>query len=268
MNVTSLPSCFGIGRHTPCKPSLGDKLVSMVNERTASPLEAARQALLSAKEKLELHRNGQIEGALEGYLTLRSRQTSYESGLDAHRQQLEQFQALSARRDQLSQRLSAAGPVPEGRLSPQVNALEQELAAVDRDISAHVEQANRYAASQRKYADYLAKTGQDGYAAFEYQQPVTYTRENFAGETQHMIERMETGYVQWRERVSSYCEAHGMTPYDFERYLQERRELGEACFAAQQRFRQLLDVSQGAASQRSDFDTVEIRRREEDELIP
>ena len=74
--------------------------------------------------------------------------------------------------------------------------------------------------------------------------------------------------------VSSYCDEYGLTPYDFESYLQERHKLTDAYFAAQQRVSELLyategttlgervkpaDSTQGSTTPVKDnFDTVEI----------
>lgn len=134
---------------------------------------------------------------------------------------------------------------------------------MEREISQLVDQANAHAAGQRKYADYLERTGQDGYAAFEYRGQTRLTRENFAEETSAAIGRMEAGVRQWGERVSSYCEGHGLTPYDMECYLQERRRLSDAYLAARERLAVLSPAAPEArAGQapagRSDLDTVEI----------
>ena len=266
------------------------QIMSMLNDKAKdqSPLEAAKQALSDAKTKLDEHRNEQIENALGGYRALRSRQTSYESELDVQQKQLENFQALSSRRDELTGELSSAKADYEAytatettlditqhnRLSLRVSSLENELASVNHDISALVEQANRYTNSQRQYADYLKNTDQDGYAAYEYQDQTEYTEENFVSKTTSMIERMETGFNQWRDRVSSYCAEYGLKPYDFESYLQERHKLTDAYFAAQQRVSELLyatgsttlgeRIKQAGSTQGStmsvkdNFDTVEI----------
>ena len=89
------------------------QIMSMLNDKAkdSSPLEAAKQALFDAKAKLDEHRNEQIENALGGYRALRSRQTSYESELDVQQKQLENFRALSSRRDfgpRLLERLALA----------------------------------------------------------------------------------------------------------------------------------------------------------------
>lgn len=237
------------------------QLVSMLNNKAEdqSPLDAAKQALLDAKARLDEHRNEQIENALGGYRALRSRQTSYESELDVQQKQLENFQTLNSRRDELTDELSSAKADYEAytatettlditqhnRLSLRVSSLENELASVNHDISALVKQANRYTNSQRQYADYLKNTDQSGYAAYEYQDQTEYTEENFVSETTGMIERMETGFKQWRERVSSYCAEYGLKPYDFESYLQERHKLTDAYFAAQQKVSELLYATEG-----------------------
>lgn len=251
MNVTNLPNYYSIQPGQVRQTASMDPLVSMLNEKAdaASPLEAAKQALLEAKSRLEQHRDEQIEKALDGYLSLRSRQTSYESELSAQQKQLEDFQSLSSRYDALSEELSSARAdceactAPDLRQSLRVSTLESELASVDHDISAAVERANRYANGQRQYAAYLENTGQGGYAAFEYQDQPEYTRENFVSQTADMIGSLDTGASQWQTRVSSYCEQFGMTPYDFECYLQERHKLADACFAAQQRLSALLDAA-------------------------
>ena len=171
------------------------QIMSMLNDKAkdSSPLEAAKQALFDAKAKLDEHRNEQIENALGGYRALRSRQTSYESELDVQQKQLENFRALSSRRDELTGELSSATADYEAytatettlnitqhnRLSLSVSSLENELASVNHDISALVEQANRYTSSQRQYADYLKNTDQGGYAAYEYQDQIEYTAERF-----------------------------------------------------------------------------------------
>lgn len=266
------------------------QIMSMLNDKAKdqSPLEAAKQALSDAKAKLDEHRNEQIENALGGYRALRSRQTSYESELDVQQKQLENFQTLSSRRDELTGELSSAKADYEAyiatettlditqhnRLSLRVSSLENELASVNHDISALVEQANRYTNSQRQYADYLKNTDQGGYAAYEYQDQTGYTEENFVSKTTSMIERMETGFNQWRDRVSSYCAEYGLKPYDFESYLQERHKLTDACFAAQQRVSELLYATESTTlgerikqtgstqgstmSVKDNFDTVEI----------
>lgn len=265
------------------------QLVSMLNGKaeSQSPLEAAKQALLDAKAKLDEQRNEQIENALGGYRALRSRQTSYESGLKVQQEWLDNFQALNSRRDDLTNELSSARADYEAytatettlditqhnRLSLRVSSLENELASVNYDISALVKQANRYTNSQRQYADYLNNSDQGGYAAYEYQDQPEYTEENFVTKTASMIERMETGTKQWRERVSSYCEEYGLTPYDFESYLQERQKLTDSYFAAQQRVSELLYAAETATGERvkpteatqdsttpvkDNFDTVEI----------
>lgn len=239
----------------------------------ASPLEAARQALIRAKTRLEEHRNEQIEHALDGYLALRSRQTSYESGLDVQRKQLEDFQALDGRRNELSAQLSDARAeyeacaVPDITRYNRVSFLERELTAANHSITALVDQANRYASSQRQYAGYLEDTGQGGYAAYEYRGQAEYTAENFVSETTGLADRLEAGAAQWRERVSSYCGQFGLTPSDFECYLQQRRELGDAYSAARQRLAELLRAAEraapeeprqdGAGSGTARFDTVE-----------
>ena len=65
-----------------------------------------------------------------------------------------------------------------------------------------------------------------------------------------MIQRLETGTQQWRERVSAYCEDCGFRAYDFERYIQERHALGDAYATAKQRLAELLYTGR--------VDTVEI----------
>lgn len=290
MNVTNFPNFYNIQQKSAQQATPMAQIMSMLNDKAKdqSPLEAAKQALFDAKTKLDEHRNEQIENALGGYRALRSRQTSYESELDVQRKQLENFQALSSRRDELTGELSSAKADYEAytatettlditqhnRLSLRVSSLENDLASVNHDISALVEQANRYTNSQRQYADYLKSTDQDGYAAYEYQDQTEYAEENFVSKTTSMIERMETGAKQWRDRVSSYCEEYGLTPYDFERYLQERHKLTDAYFAAQQRVSELLYAAEGttvgervrpaeatpgsAAPVKDNFDTVEI----------
>lgn len=290
MNLANFPNFYNIQHRQTQQTTPMDQLVSMLNEKVdeSSPLEAAKQALLDAKSKLDEHRNEQIEKALDGYLALRSRQTSYESELGVQQKRLENFQTLNSRRDELTAELSSARADYEAyttaettlditqhnRLSLRVSSLENELASVNHDISALVEQANRYTNSQRQYADYLKNTDQGGYAAYEYQEQPEYTEENFASETASMIDRMETGAKQWRDRVSSYCEEYGLTPYDFESYLQERHKLTDACFAAQQRVSESLSATEGTTAGdrvkqmestqdrvtpvKDNFDTVEI----------
>lgn len=285
MNAANLSQCLGL-RQTPA----ANRLISAMNERAegGSPLAAARQALLEAKSRLEAHRDERMEQALDGYRALRSRQTSYEEALKLHQGRLEEYQHLTGRRDALSEQLSAARAECEAyaasgtalditqynRLAQRAGALENELSSACRDISALVEQSNRYAASQRQYADYLERTEQGGYAAFAYREAAEYSEANFASETAGMLERMEAGAEQWRERVSSYCGQYGRTPYDFESYLLERRTLGDAYGAARQRLAELLYAAECAASgeqsrppdgeqrtapaPRANFDTVEL----------
>lgn len=248
MNVTNFPSYYGLQQGQTRQGASIDQLVSMLNEKAdgTSPLESAKRALLNAESKLGQHRDEQIEKALDGYLALRSRQTSYEEQLSAQQKQLEDFQSLTSRYDTLSSELASARadcPEPNLAQSLRMSALEDELASVDRGISAMVEQANRYAGGQRQYAAHLEKTGQDGYAAFAYQNQPEYTRENFVSETADMIDSLDAEASQWQERVSSYCEQFGLSPYDFECYLQERHKLADACFAAQQRLSALLHAS-------------------------
>lgn len=241
-----------------------DQIVSMLNDRAEvqSPLETAKQALLDAKAKLDEHRNEKIENALGGYRALRSWQTSYEGELDVQQKQLENFQALSSRRGELMDELSAARADYEAytatettlditqhnRLSLRVSSLEDELASVNHNISALVKQANRYTNSQRQYAGYLNNTDQSGYAAYEYLDQSEYTEENFVSQTNNMIEHMEAGVKQWRDRVSSYCEEYGLTPYDFECYLQELQKMTDAYFATQQRVSELLYAAKGTTA--------------------
>ena len=290
MNITNFPNFYNIQQRQVQQTTPMDQLVSLLNEKVDgnSPLEAAKQALLDAKAKLDEQRNEQIENALGGYRALRSRQTSYESGLKVQQGWLENFRSLNSRRDELTGELSAAKADYEAyiatetalditqhnRLSLRVSSLENELSSVNHDISALVEQANRYTKSQRQYADYLRNTDQGGYAAYEYHDQLEYTEENFVSETTSMIDRMEKGAKQWRERVSSYCEEYGLTPYDFESYLQERHKLTDAYFAAQQRVSELLYATEGttvgervkqtesmqgsATPVKDNFDTVEI----------
>ena len=289
MNVTNFPNFYNIQQKSAQQTTPMAQIMSMLNDKTKdlSPLEAAKQALSDAKTKLDEHRNEQIENALGGYRALRSRQTSYGSELDVQHRQLEDFQTLSSRRDELTGELSSAKADYEAyaatettlnitqhnRLSLRVSSLENELASVNHDISALVEQANRYTNSQRQYAEYLKNTGQDGYAAYEYQDQPEYTEENFVSETNSMIKRMETGVKQWRDRVSSYCAEYGLTPYDFESYLQERHKLTDTYFAALQRVSELLYATEGMTSGervkqagstqgsipvKDNFDTVEI----------
>ena len=282
MNAAHFPTPFGVRPDAARRAFPADRLAAMMNEKAASPLETARKAVLDAKARLEEHYDEKIEGALDGYLSLRSRRTSYENGLDAQRRQLEDFQGLTDRRDQLSAQLAGAreeqaAQAPADALpappSPRADALERELAGVEREISQLVDQANAHAAGQRKYADYLERTGQDGYAAFEYRGQTRLTRENFAEETSAAIGRMEAGVRQWGERVSSYCEGHGLTPYDMECYLQERRRLSDAYLAARERLAVLSPAAPEArAGQapagRSNLDTVEIGAPPQEEDLP
>ena len=263
VNLTNFPNFYSLPQRQMRQAAPLDPLVSMLNRQAGSPspLEAAQQALLDAKARLDEHRNEQIEQALDGYRALRSRQTSYEGELQVHQDQLDTFQSLCSRRDRLTGELSAARAdyaayaAPEttpdmtqcNKLSLRVSSLERELASVSQDLSGLVDQANRYSRSQRQYAAYLESTDQGGYAAYEYQEPLTYTQENFASETSGMIRRMEAGGRQWRERVSSYCGTYGLTPYDVECYLQERRKLADAYLAAQQRVSELLYTTENAA---------------------
>lgn len=262
MRIEHFPNFFQTAPNAAQQSTPVERLVSILNEKAgeASPLEAARQALLAAKSRLEQHRDEQIEQALDGYLALRSRHTSYEEQLSAQQKQLEGFQSLTSRYDALSSELASARadcPEPDLAQSLRMSALEDELAAADRGISAVVEQANRYANSQRQYASYLENTSQNGYAAFEYQNQPQYTRENFVSQSSDMIEALETGAGQWQERVSSYCEQFGLTPYDFECYLQERNKLADACLAAQQRLSELLYAANDTAPARSDEEAAE-----------
>lgn len=260
MNMANFPNYFGVQQGRQAAPM--DRLVSMLNEKAgnAAPLEAAQQALLAARSRLEQHRDEQIEQALDGYLALRSRQNSYEEQLGAQRKQLDGFQALTGRRDALSAELADAKADcagPDLRQTQRISALEGRLAAVDHSISTMVEQANRYADSQRQYASYLENTGQNGYAAFEYRDQPQYTRENLVSQTSDMMDALETGAEQWQDRVSSYCGQFGLTPYDFECYLQERNKLADACLAAQQRLAELLHPTAGAAPARGGREAAE-----------
>ena len=235
-------------------------------QEAQSPLEAARQALLRAKDALDEQRDERMEAAMAGYQALRSRQTSYEEALQVQRGNLEEFQSLNSRCDALSEELTAAraeeAASPDLSQSRRVAALEGDLEAARQARSAFLDQANRYARGQAKYAGYLEKSGQGGYAAYEYQGRGGCTLESFASETSALIQRLETGSEQWRERVFAYCAQYGKTPYDFESYLQERQRLGAVYFAAQQRFSELLqgetEEKSPALSGRERFDTVEI----------
>lgn len=261
MNVANFPNFYSIQERLAQKTTPIGQLASMLNDEVSdnSPLEAAKRALLAIKDRLDDHRDEQIENALDGYRALRSRQTSYESGLEVQQGWSKNFQTLNGRRNEITDELSAARADYEtytateatldvtqrNKLSLRVSSLENELASVNHDISAIVEQANRYANSQRQYADYLESTSQGGYAAYEYQNQPEYTEGNFLSETSSMIDRMKAGAKQWRDRVSSYCEQYGMTPYDFESYIQERQKLADAYFAAQQRVSELLYATKG-----------------------
>lgn len=159
MYVTNFPNFYNIHQKQSQQTAPVDQLVSMLNDKSKgqSPLETAKQALLDAKTKLDEQRNEQIENALSGYRALRSRQTSYEGELDTQRTQLENFQTLSSRRDELIDELAAARADYEAytatettlditqhnRLSLRVSSLENELASVNHGISALVDQANR-----------------------------------------------------------------------------------------------------------------------------
>ena len=110
MNVTNFPSFYSIQQKSAQQATPMAQIMPMLNDKAKdqSPLEAAKQALFDAKAKLDEHRNEQIENALGGYRALRSRQTSYESELDVQQKQLENFRALSSRRDELTGELSSA----------------------------------------------------------------------------------------------------------------------------------------------------------------
>lgn len=235
------------------------RLVSMLEEKNQTPLERARRALLNAKEKFEQQRDERMEEALPGYKALCSRRNSFEEGLAVQREQLEDFQVLSSRRERLAGELSSAkasaeaggteaAGLPSLESSRHTAALEDALAAVERDISALVEGANRYAGAQRQYADYLERTEQNGYAAFAYRDCPELTEESFLSGTSEMAERFAAGAAQWRERISDYCESYGLTASDFERYLQERNSLGAVYAAARQRYLELLNAAEGAVS--------------------
>lgn len=266
MRVEHAPGFFQTGANaihqTPLARQLG------FCQKESSPLDAARQALLTAKEKLEQHRDERIEKALEGYKALNSRRTSFENELDVQKEHLEQFQTLSRRHALLSEELSSARADYEASaeqdlsLFRRVTALENELSAADQDLNGLVEQANRYANAQRQYAAYLKKTGQIGYAAFQYQDQAGYTRENFVSETSNMMDHMEEGANHWRERISGYCEQYGISPFDFERYMEEQNKLGQDYFIARQRFLELSWAAEGTfapeRSPHSRFDTVEL----------
>ncbi len=266
MNVTNFQVCRGV---RPRREAPMEGLASMVNRQAAdgSPLESARRALEAAKSRLEAHRNQRIEEALDGYLALRARQNSYREGLDVQRGQLEEYRALCGRRDRLSEALSAARACA-GEETGRAGALEEELASVSGGISALVEQANRYADGQRRYAAYLEKTGQGGYAAFAYREAGRYSEEGFAAETAELAGRMEAGNARWGERVYSYCAGYGLRPGDFEGYLEARRRLGGAYAAARQRYAELLNAREGARGAAPSFDTVELGGAEEEKPLP
>lgn len=205
---------------------LGKLLPSRPQEQ--SPLESARQALLRAKDALEAQRDEEMEAALPGYRALRSRQSSYEEALAVQQENFSEFQNLNSRCDSLSEELSAARSEETQDLawSRRVSALEGNLEAAEQARSAFLARANRCARGQAQYAAYLEESGQGGYAAYEYQGRGECTQENFAAETSELIQRLQTGSQQWRERVSDYCTQHGKTPYDFETYIQDRRAWG------------------------------------------
>lgn len=289
MRIENFQNFFNIGAKVARQTSPMGQIASMLNEKAEkqSPLEIAKQALSEIQFRLDRQRDERIENALEGYKALRSRRNSYEDALSIQQGKLESFQTLSCRYDTLLNELSSAKTDYEAyaatdtldmtqynRLSLRVNSLEQELSAVDQEISSFVEQANRYTNSQKQYAAYLEKTDQNGYAAFQYQDQGEYTRENFASQTTDMIKRMEAGVHQWRERVFSYCKQYGLSPYDFESYLQDRHKLNDAYFAARQRVMELQYTTDGmafensvgpgkpaegvAAPAKNNFDTVEV----------
>lgn len=248
------------------------RLTAVLADKTEdmSPLERARRALLKAKENLERHRDERIEEALPGYRALCSRRNSYEEHRDVTRKDLEAFQTLSARRESLAGGLSSARAGmeagaearPDGLLSGgetrRTAALEEELAAVEGELSALVERANRYASSQRQYAAYLEKTGQSGYAAFVYRDRPELTGETFLSGTAELAKRFEAGAAAWNERASRYCEGFGLTASDFERYLEERSKLGGVYAGARQRYMELLNTA-GSGEAAGGFDRVELR---------
>ena len=227
------------------------RLVSMLEEKNQTPLERARRALLNAKEKFEQQRDERMEEALPGYKALCSRRNSFEEGLAVQREQLEDFRALSSRRERLAGELSSAKASAEagGTEAAGLPSLEssRHTAALE-DALAAVEGANRYAGAQRQYADYLERTEQNGYAAFAYRDCPELTEESFLSGTSEMAERFAAGAAQWRERISDYCESYGLTASDFERYLQERNSLGAVYAAARQRYLELLNAAEGAVS--------------------
>lgn len=255
MRVGTVQTPYNSGMYAAQRAQPMGRLADMLNKAgDNASLEAAQKALLAAKERLDQQRDEDIEAALPGYQGLCSRQRSYEEQLHTQNAYLEEFQALSNRQGALSAELAKAqgetNALEEGgwmnSQSRQVATLEQELATVDQDITALVEQMNRYASGQKQYAAYLEKTGQGGYAAFQYQDQPAYTRENFAAEATGMMQRLETGREQWRERVDSYCEQHGFSAYDFEHYMQERYKLGDAYATAKRRLAELLYTQAGS----------------------
>lgn len=257
-------SMFRTGAARQASP-LGKLLPSPTQEQ--SPLASARQALLRAKDALEAQRDEEMEAALPGYRALRSRQSSYEEALAVQQENFSEFQNLNSRCDSLSEELSTARTEETQDLawSRRVSALEGNLEAAEQARSAFLARANRYARGQAQYAAYLEESGQGGYAAYEYQGRGECTQENFAAETSELIQRLQTGSQQWRERVSDYCTQHGKTPYDFETYIQDRQRLGAAYFAAQQRVSELLqtygEAQEGkapAAAEQARFDTVAV----------
>lgn len=239
-----------------------DQLVSMLNERSDSPLESAQRALQAAKDRLDQHRDEELEEAMEGYRALRSRQTSFEEALGVQQERMETFQDLNRRYDALAEEVSAAqteyadytasGGARDIAWENKLALGASALASVDQEISALVDQANRYTNAQKQYAAYLENTEQGGYAAVQYLEQPEYTRENFASETNQLIGRLETGVSQWRERVSSYCAQYGRTAYDFENYLQERHRLQDAYLAAEQRVSELLNTAPNGKDQASE----------------
>lgn len=239
------------------------RLASLLEEKRPSSLERARRALLNAREELERQRDERVEEALPGYRALCARRNSYEEQRSVNQECLEQFQALNGCRDRLLAESVSAGAAdrPEGMPSLEeaqhTGAPEEELAAVDREMSALVERMNRYTGAQRQYAAYLEKTGQDGYAAFVYRDWGGLTRENFLPEMTERVSTLEQEEKDWNGRVWGYCKQRGLTADEIERYLQEKNRLGGAYAAARQRYLELLDAA-GSGGLRRSVDRVEL----------
>lgn len=218
-----------------------DKKLAAIMDRQQGEdaLEAARAKVGKLRDQLEGFTDPKLEKLAYGFQQRASAYTASQKELEYSQNQLDQYNALSGQRDGVQKELDEARAsyqeTPDGRLAEHISNLEKSLADVDGRIDALVENSNRHTPSTGGVIDRTTGLGGEKGSA--------YTRENFAARMGNMVDGLKTETESRKQDLIDYCEHHGVTLYQMEKYVSGKSTLSGALLTARQELYTMLQES-------------------------